>query len=883
MANINSNVITLKTVKKVLTSSSDSWSGQIRKYDINVRNENDLILAIRAITLGATLVRYLTVTGKNSLTDAGVMLEGINSNGEVYSAQKYSMNNDDQEVRFDVRLYNYVTIEIQLNADQSIQSSVYSGTFSQKKRVTRNTAVGSKNLKIKVAGSFFRLKARNTYGFTSRIDVSGVNKLGETVVKTLYSPFDKDYVSSTAHTANQSSDSFVRVDDVEYIILNVTAGNFLYDWSFFDDVQKEFTDYPATSLAGAIRGFDYVSIVGGSNANTRFRDGLFRFVGIYSTDKKFLGTYNVPLKEGKTYYLSTKGINALQVFGGSYSNMVPVFGLSVPEFIETHNANGIRIKKQNSQAPMAQLGKWKAYFNLDKASIEITETGADMNSCEYSAPMSSFGAVGDILTMFFLTYNRTETSRAESVRLVIQFTDGSIFHNFPNRSTSGQGTVQAGDAARFDRSVIWDYDNRFPSNNSGATAPYYYDPTLTADNYDTLVPISEANAYGNGGFPISRNNRVRYRKIDYPQALRPLNGMEVDKIYSACDTYYSRTKNGYLETSDGGREWFLQSPLGAGTPKEKTYGVINTTSVPAFSGSVKLFKRVSNMPSSADKDPAIKFTLTEVGTVSAIATGLNPAITINAHGLSESAKVYFTGESTSHDFMLNNTHTNNSNGNGQVYFVSKVIDANTINIEPVSAYTDTNIECRHVHSLNRVHDGWIMACGEEYPYGWLIFIKQHLRDFSVIGNSSVKRNGVRMTSVAGSVQRAVGFLILDDSNTDPTCLWAVDTSNIDMPMLKVGDRDVFQRGSNGLRKGKFSDLDDYSKFETVVEFDDAMLGLKRNQDVIYAVGGYSGQFGISKDGGMNFTKFHWGESIMPNVIGTDENGKMVLTGGFVIE
>lgn len=882
MANINSNVITLKTVKQVLTSSSDSWVGQVRTFNINVRNENDLILAIKAVTLGTTAIRYLSVKGKNAISDEGILIEGMNGNGEIYGAQKYSLNSDDQEIRFDVRLYNYVTVEIQLNANQSIQSSVYSGTFSQKVRVTRNTAVGSKNIKIKVKGSFFRLRARNTYAYTSRIDISGANRLGEVITKTLFSPADRSYLSTAQYSTGQSSDSFVRVDDIEYLILNVTAGNFLYDWSFFDIVEREYTDFPTTNLGGAVRGFEYVSITASANANYRFKDSDSKLTEIFNVNKQYVGVYNASLKQGKSYYLNVKRFDTAQNIGGGYSNMQPVFGLSVPEFIETHNANGVTLKRLNSTPPDAQFGKWKAYKNLERGTIEITEVGAGFNDCEYSTPISSLVATGTIQTMVFLTYNRSEFSRADSVRLVIQFTDGSIFHNFPNRSTTGQGTVQAGDAARFDKSVIWDFDNRFPSTDPNAVAPYYYDPTLSADNYDTLVPLNEANAYGNGGFPISRNNRTRYRKVDYVQALRPLNGFEIDKIYSACDTYYSNTKNGYLETSDGGREWFLQAPMGAGTPKEKTYGVINTSAVPAFTGSVKLFKRISNMPSSADKDPAIKFTLTEIGTVTAIASGLNPAITVNAHGLSESDKVFFTGTSESHGFMLNNTHNAISNGNGQVYFVSKVIDANTINIEPVSAYTNTNIECRHVHSLNRVHDGWIMACGEEYPYGWLIFIKQHLRDFMVIGNSWTKRNGIRVTSAETSVQRAVGFLILDDSNTDPTCLWAVDTSNIDMPMLKVDGRDIFRRGSNGLRVGKFSDLDDYSKFTTIVEFDDAMLGLKKWNDTIYAVGGYSGQFAVSVDSGKTFTRFYWGESKMPAVIGSDENGKMLLAGGYVI-
>lgn len=881
MANINSNVIQLRTVKQVLFDGSETWNYNTRTFTINVRNESDVILSLNTSTSGSSSARDITIRGKVNLSDSGDILSGIRTNGAIYEKEMSKFPRGEHDIYFDVTHYNYITVSATLTPNDVIKAAISKGDKPQQERGQLNSM---SVIKLKVTASYFRLRSQNTYPYSSSFTIKGLDFEGNEVEKTLFSPTDNEYKSTTLHVPDRKSDSFVDVSNLEYVIIE-TTGSFRYNYSFFSDVEEEYTNHKAENLGGAVRGFEYVSISpSGDFPLWSSRNNQRKEVEMYTMGGEIVAGVNMNVKEGDMYVADVTHSETLVTGGGGFRNMKPVFGFKPPRFIPYIRQGEVEIKKLNRRRPIAQYGRCKAWLSVQNQSLEITYTGRDYGNCEHSVLLSDINPDNPTLvTSVFIPYNRSNTSSGDSVRLCLQFIDGSIYHNFPNRSTSGQGTVQEGDEARFDKSVIWDYENRFPSTDPNATEPYYYDPTLEADNYDPFVPLNESNPYGNGGFPISRDNRARFRKTDYQDALRSLNGFEIDKIYTACDTYRSKTKNGYLETADGGREWFLQAPLGAGIPREKTRGPIDTSGLAAFTGDVELVRRATNHPSEANKDPATKFTLTTIGDVTDIENANNPDITIPSHGLSTGEKVYFTGNSSSHGFMLNNSHTEDSHGNGQVYWVSEVVDSNTIKIEPVAAYTDTNVECRHVHSINRVHDGWVMACGEEYPNGWIIFIKQHLRDFTTTGNPWVKRSFTRLTSAENSVQRAVGFTILDNSNTDPTCLWSVDTSNLPMPILKVGDRETFSRGVNGLRAGKFSDLDDYTQFETIVEFDDAMLGLKRWMDILYAIGGYGQTFAVSVDGGKTFMKGKWDIGTLTEVAGYTENNAVLLSNGYIID
>ena len=898
MANINSNVITLKKTKQLLSKSSDVWSGNIKEYVINVTNELDVVLSLVATTVISTDNRTINIVGLQSPTETtGESVSGVTSFGGNITFNSYKMANSEFDVQLDVRKFKYIKITIQMGGSQTLSAFIYSGKIDILTTFETFNAVKISNFKISTKNKkWLRVIVENLSegSVTPRVDVRFYKNNVE-VIKQVYAVIGNLYQNTRIQVSypvgNRISDNLIDVSDVDsFELTDIAAGTLGVYFNLFEDRESEYKRKPLKTPL-ALKAFDWIKFKAPTNAPVfNIRDSVSsELATFYNSNKEVMGSlanFNVPLGKDSEVYANVKHLNAV-FWQETPLKYEPVFNFSVPEIIEVQTNDNVSLRKVNAVAPVAQYNLFKAYINRRTNELRITDTGASYYDAEYRKLLINVNSAGSsysVLNMVMIPYKTTESGPFINVRLCIQFDDGNIYHNFPNRSTTGQGSIQAGDIIEFEQSVVWDNVGLFPTKNQTPASGYYYDPSLHADNYELVTPISATSPFGNNGFPLIHptTNRVRMRKNGYQTFLKSLNGWEITPKITAFDSYYSPTKNGYFETSDGGRQWFLQGNIGTDGVLAKHYGNLNTTGL-VFDGTIEIKKVTLINPSEADKDPVNSFSISAGKAVSGIESADNPSITVTAHGLAVNDRVIFTGTSTGYGFLLNNTHNQTSAGNNQVYRVSQVVNANTIKIRPMSSNPNAKIECTHTHAVNIVYDGFLVSCGEEYPKGWIYYLPNKNSDIMAATSSHLIRPIHRLTSTANSVQRAVGFLMLADDLENPTCLFASDSPGISTPIMKVGERNIVSRSSFGLYRGKLADLDNINLYKPIVEFSDGMLGLKLSNDTILAVGGASSSFAVSQDYGKTFKKFRWNVlSGFPSVAGYNEKNEMVFNNGFIL-
>lgn len=897
MANINSNVITLKKTKQLLSKASDAWSGLPKEYIINVANEFDVVLALKATTVAYTSNRTITIQGIQSPSDTvGTPITGTTHFGGLITFNSYLMEQSEFEAQLNVSKFKYIKVTIQMGGNQTLDASIYSGRIDILTTFETFNAVKIRDFRISTKNKrWFRVIAENLSEgtITPRVDVKFYKNNVE-VIKQVYTNIGNSYQDTRIQVGFQVgsriSDTLIDVSDVDsFEFTDIAGGTLGVYFSLFEDRETEYKRKPLKTPL-ALRGFDWIKFKVPTNAPVfNIRDSVSsELATFYDSNKEIIhnGYFNIRLGKDSEIYANVKYLNAV-FWQETPLEYEPVFNFSVPEIIEVQTNDNVSLRKVNAVAPVAQYNRFKAYINLRTYELRITDTGASYYDAEYRKlliDVNSAGSSISVLNMVMIPYKTTESGPFMNVRLCIQFDDGNIYHNFPNRSTTGQGSIQAGDIIEFEQSVVWDNVGLFPTKNQTPASGYYYDPSLHADNYELVTPISATSPFGNNGFPLIHptTNRVRMRKNGYQTFLKSLNGWEITPKITAFDSYYSPTKNGYFETSDGGRQWFLQGNIGTDGVLVKHYGDLNTTGL-VFDGTIEIKKVTLINPSEADKDPVNIFSISAGKAVSGIESADNPSITVTAHGLAVNDRVIFTGTSTGYSFLLNNTHDQTSAGNNQVYRVSQVVNANTIKIRPMSSNPNAKIECVHTHAVNIVYDGFLVSCGEEYPKGWIYYLPNKNSDIMAATSSHLIRPIYRLTSTANSVQRAVGFLMLADDLENPTCLFASDSPGISTPIMKVGERNIVSRSSFGLYRGKLADLDNISLYKPIVEFSDGMLGLKLSNDTILAVGGSSSSFAVSQDYGKTFKKFRWPVlSGFPAVAGYNEKNEMVFNNGFIL-
>src|SRR5690606_6812680 len=195
---------------------------------------------------------------------------------------------------------------------------------------------------------------------------------------------------------------------------------------------------------------------------------------------------------------------------------------------------------------------------------------------------------------------------------------------------------------------------------------------------------------------------------------------------------------------------------------------------------------------------------------------------------------------------------------------------------------DNSLMCRHVHSINEHVGGLIVATGEEYPEAWLLYITQYFKDASTVVNAlNIGRSNVfRLNSSPLGLQRACGVLM--DNEDDPNLIFNSDTSYV----TTIGKWGIEGRSpenlprvsSNGVWRGRLSDIDDWSKFKCVLPVAEPAIWTYNVGDVIvsyYQLGGNA----VSVDGGNTWDYYPKGASRINGIY----NNRIVIGDGYKFE
>lgn len=495
-------------------------------------------------------------------------------------------------------------------------------------------------------------------------------------------------------------------------------------------------------------------------------------------------------------------------------------------------------------------------------------------------PNLKAGSLIEEVMVLPFTRNMSIEQTGKQYRVCVITSNGQIYHNFPARATTSDGTVQSSDIIKFDESVVWDIkDRKFPSTNPSATGTEIYYPGLPATNYVYEPALSSDNGYGHGGFgkEITKGG-VTYSRFYNPQknTFHPfgfMGGFEPTKKLSVIGTYRSNSlreqgsRMCFFATSDGGRSWYNKYEF-ASLSGDNNAGVqIDTTSLAAYNADSFILKEVKHtIPSALNKEPDHLFDFGTSVVVTSITAG-KPTVftTAAAHGLVNNAVIVIqdnpasANASAEWSWLRNDLMTDNSGGNGMIFKIERLSDT-TFALREYIHNPFNNIACRHIHSVNRVKDGFTMGCGEFYPHGWSFYIPTPKADDFSILNAWENLDFIRLTSTEESAKRSLGFTIKDD--IDNTLIYSSDEafvprSNMTFP---AGRTVTVKRSSTGVFKGKLSDVDDFTKFECVFEAQEPAFFFKEKSGV-YIFCGQRGEAGFSFDGGETWIKDHFKEMV----------------------
>jgi len=468
---------------------------------------------------------------------------------------------------------------------------------------------------------------------------------------------------------------------------------------------------------------------------------------------------------------------------------------------------------------------------------------------------------------------------ANEWRMVVITDKGQVYHNYPSRAASNDGTAQANDYKVFDESVIWDLPNRWHpvATTSGddatliATGKYKYFPALPSASYVLYPGINVDNGYGNGGFPATitktktSGGSVTLGRFWQPirsahenNSLTFMGGYVQGEKLALIGTYVSNTTIGTrictFASNDGGRNWYNIYEFGAGGQILSSDGLTQLLAPVANYGSDLAFtatacgenvfnvkKRSTLTRDSTNKEieKTAKFKYSSGVAVKSITGG--SAITVettSAHGLVNGDVIVFelVGTNSDWDWLKSTGHSTTSAGDG-VLFKVKNVTSTTFTLTAEVHNPENNLVVRHIHSINQCKDGFVIGSGETYPQGWILWMKMIESDSYAVRQPWDTHEFIRLNSTSTSVQRPLGMLL----KTDGTVYVGVDNeyTSIVTVELPSGRTDTFARGSQGVYKGKLSDFDDQSKFENIFESKEVAYFFKEILGVMI----YSGQRG----------------------------------------
>lgn len=469
-------------------------------------------------------------------------------------------------------------------------------------------------------------------------------------------------------------------------------------------------------------------------------------------------------------------------------------------------------------------------------------------------------------------------------RCVIITTAGQIYHNFPKRGTgTSRGSVD-GDMLLWEESVVWDMPGRkYPSNVQTADANYSYMPGLPSAGYD-FYPMLNTDAsfvdtYGNGGFAdtltVGTTDYCRYyepNRNPYYHSFTFMGGFEIDTKLALIGTYKSnmtftdRSRICVFASDDAGRTWFNKYEFTSQDAIPNWGYAIDTsdsTQIPSDypADRFTFTKRTLSIPSGSVKEPSKIYTLgTPILVTGITRASASVVTTTTAHGLTSGDVIVFntTGDATPFDFLLNPTASDQVGGNGIFWKIEK-LTATTFKIRQFIHNPFTNLPARHIHSINKIKDGYIIGTGEIYPNGWIVFLRLAEGETALSPAASSDFDFYRLTSSYYAIQRTLGTFLIDDA--DGTVIFAADHATLPRSNVAVDGRTdlTFARNSLGVFKGKLANIDDFSSFECIMETREPAYFFK-NINGYWIFGGQRGGICVSNDGGLT-----WQSAVLPRL------------------
>lgn len=234
-----------------------------------------------------------------------------------------------------------------------------------------------------------------------------------------------------------------------------------------------------------------------------------------------------------------------------------------------------------------------------------------------------------------------------------------------------------------------------------------------------------------------------------------------------------------------------------------------------FSGSytsgLSIKRRYNIIPSETTPDPS---TLFEYGSPIDVTAISGQVFTLqSATGLNVGDVVIFTGSASGDYAKIINTSYSASIG-GESAFVITDIDGNDIKLADVIGNVDNNLMCRHLHGISEFGEGIVMFTGEEYPYGWEVFIMPYMQGVSGNQDNALWRNSVvRLNSSPNSFQRLLGTYLRSDGKM----VLITDSSKPYDKKLSVRNQDIIMSNC-GVFVIDIDDIDDSSKALSKIPF-----------------------------------------------------------------
>lgn len=545
-------------------------------------------------------------------------------------------------------------------------------------------------------------------------------------------------------------------------------------------------------------------------------------------------------------------------------------------------------------------------LNISSTKIEGTLKAITVDNTNFPNLIS--GSIIHRVLIMPYTRNLTTMMYPNGYRIIVIMNKGQIYHNFPSRAVGSDGASLTGDIYLFDESVIFDMEGRkFPSSTIDSS-DYYLFPCLPAESYNPHPALNVDNGFGHGGWGISITKTCNapmeiggstsrtFRRFYIPQRSGTQNpfvymgGYDYNTKVVMLGTYLSNSSPStstrlVVIASHDGREWFVKYEFGERNTANQSWGNNIITSgiggVGYTADSFSIKKRTVVVPNNTTKEPTNIFGLGASIVVSSI-TKADPAVvtTTSPHGLTDGDSIIFIdnpssgGTSSDFDWMRNDSHSLSDAGNG-ILFKINYINSTSFSLKEFIHNPYNNLSALHIHSINSNKDGFVIATGETYPDGWILYCPIIESDAFALKRGFDDMNFYRLNSSADSAQRPLGIVLKDDSLTDPTLIFASDNETTTRNNLTIPDRTLsIVRSSTGVYSGKLSEIDDFSKFNCIYETNQVCYFFKEILDT-YIFIGQLGELALSFDKGITWQRINIGDRY-ENFSGIDSLGRILI-------